>query len=65
MKEDIITKKKTVLSNIKLTQAPTAMEGPGNSKREPRRLQKKARTWWKDPTDLDELPTLNLDLMVM
>jgi hypothetical protein len=41
MKEDNITKKRTALSNLKPTGAPTAMEGPGNSKREPRRLQKR------------------------
>jgi hypothetical protein len=39
--EDVITKKRTVLSNLKPTQAPTAMEGTRNSKREPRRLQKR------------------------
>jgi hypothetical protein len=38
MKEDVITKKRTASSNLKPTQAPTAMEGKGNSKREDRRL---------------------------
>jgi hypothetical protein len=41
MKEDVIAKKRTVLSNLEPTRAPTVMEGPGNSKREPRRLQKR------------------------
>jgi hypothetical protein len=43
MKEDVITKERTALSNLKPTWAPTAMEGPGNSKREPRRLQKRLK----------------------
>jgi hypothetical protein len=42
MKEDVIAKKRTALSNLKPTQAPTAMEGLGNSKRETRKLQKRS-----------------------
>jgi hypothetical protein len=38
MKEDVSAKKRITLSNLEPTQAPTAMEGPKNSKREPRRL---------------------------
>jgi hypothetical protein len=41
MKKDAIAKKRTALRNLELTRAPTAMEGPENSKREPRRLQKR------------------------
>jgi hypothetical protein len=41
MKEDVIVKKRTALSDIEPTRAPIAMEGPGNSKREPRRLQRR------------------------
>jgi hypothetical protein len=40
MKEDVITKKRTALSNLEPTRAPTTMEGLGNNKRELRRLQK-------------------------
>jgi hypothetical protein len=35
MNEDVIAKKRTMLSNLELIQAPTAMESSGNSKREP------------------------------
>jgi hypothetical protein len=41
MKEDVSAKKRITLSNLEPTQAPTAMEGPKNSKREPRRLYKR------------------------
>jgi hypothetical protein len=40
-KEDVIANKRTTLSNLKLPRAPTTMEGLGNCKREPRRLQKR------------------------
>jgi hypothetical protein len=38
MMEDFIFKKRTALSNLELTRAPTTMEGPRKSKRGPRRL---------------------------
>jgi hypothetical protein len=41
MKEDVISKKRTTLSNLELTRAPTAMVAARNCKREPRRLQKR------------------------
>jgi hypothetical protein len=41
MKEDVIAKKRTALSNLEPTQAPTTMGGLRNNKREPRRLQKR------------------------
>jgi hypothetical protein len=43
MKEDVIAKTRTVLSNLKLTRAPTAMDGLRNGKREPGRHQKRPK----------------------
>jgi hypothetical protein len=57
MKEDIITKKRTTLSNLELTQAPTSMEGPRNSKKEPRSLQKRSEYGGRiQPTLMNHLP---------
>jgi hypothetical protein len=57
MKEDILTKKRTALSNLEPTRAPTAMKGLGNSKREPRRLQKKPEYGGRiQPTSMNRLP---------
>jgi hypothetical protein len=43
VKEDIIAKKRIALSNVELTRVATAMEGLGNSKREPIKLQKRPK----------------------
>jgi hypothetical protein len=57
MKEDIIAKKRIALSNLKPTRAPSAMEGSGNSKREPRRLQKRPEHSGRiQPTSMNRLP---------
>jgi hypothetical protein len=57
MMEDVIAKKSTVLSNLKLTRAPTAMEGPGDNKREPRRLQKRTKHGGRiQPTSTNRIP---------
>jgi hypothetical protein len=41
MKEDAIAQKRTALSKLQPTRAPIVVEGLGNSKREPRRLQRR------------------------
>jgi hypothetical protein len=57
MKEDIIAKKRTALSDLKLSRAPTAIEVPGNSKREPRRLLKRPKHDGRiQPTSMNHLP---------
>jgi hypothetical protein len=57
MKKDAIAKKRTALRNLELTRAPTAMEGPENSKREPRRLQKRPEYGGRiQPTSTNHLP---------
>jgi hypothetical protein len=59
MKEDVIAKKRTALSNLEPTRAPTTMEGPWNNKREPRILQKRPEHGGRiQPTSMNRLPLI-------